>query len=52
MPPDYALIAKACNAYGQTVEDPSELSSALKNAVDQVRRGKAAVLNVKQELNE
>jgi acetolactate synthase-1/2/3 large subunit len=48
MPPDYALIAKACHAYGQTVENPDELLSALKNAVDQVQRGKPAVLNVRQ----
>ncbi|MFB3886497.1 MAG: thiamine pyrophosphate-requiring protein [Thermodesulfobacteriota bacterium] len=47
-PPDYALIAKACNAYGQTVEDPDELLSALKNGVDQVQRGKPAVVNVRQ----
>ena len=46
-PPEYAFIAKACNAYGQTVEDPSELLSVLKNAVDQVRRGKAAVIDVR-----
>jgi thiamine pyrophosphate-dependent acetolactate synthase large subunit-like protein len=48
MPPDYALISEACKAYGQTVEDPSELSAALKNAVEQVQRGRAAVLNVLQ----
>lgn len=48
MPPNYALIAKACNAYGQTVEDPSELLGALKNAIDEVRRGRPAVLDVRQ----
>jgi acetolactate synthase-1/2/3 large subunit len=48
MPPDYALIAKACRAYGQVVEDPSELLSALKNAIEQVRMGKSAVLDVRQ----
>jgi acetolactate synthase-1/2/3 large subunit len=47
MPPDFALVAKCCGAYGQTVEDPSDLLPALQNAIDQVRRGTAAVLDVK-----
>lgn len=46
-PPDFALIAKACRAYGQAVEDPSELLSVLRNALDQVLRGKAAVVDVR-----
>jgi len=45
--PDYAAIARACQAYGQIVDDPAELPSALKNALDQVRGGKAAVLDVR-----
>ena len=45
--PNYALIAQACHAYGQTVEDPSALKSALRNALDKVRRGKSVVLDVK-----
>ena len=47
MPPDYALVAKSCGAYGQTVDDPSDLLPALQNAVDQVRRGTAAVLDIR-----
>ena len=47
--PNYALIAQACRAYGHTVEDPSSLQSALKEALDQVRRGKPAVLDVRIE---
>lgn len=47
--PDYALIAQACRAYGQTVEEPSDLPSALKDALDQVRSGKPAVLDVRIE---
>lgn len=47
--PDYALIAQACHAYGRTVEDPSTLQSALRDALDQVRRGKPAVLDVRIE---
>lgn len=45
-PPDYALIAKACQGYGRTVGDPSELETALKDALDQVRNGIPAVLDV------
>ncbi|MFC1957506.1 thiamine pyrophosphate-requiring protein [Chloroflexota bacterium] len=47
--PNFALIAQACGAYGQTVEDPSALQSALRDALDQVRRGKPAVLDVRIE---
>jgi len=45
--PDYALIAQACQAYGQRVEEPSALPSALKEALGQVRRGRPAVLDVR-----
>jgi acetolactate synthase-1/2/3 large subunit len=48
-PPDYAKIAQACNAYGRTVEDPTEVIPALKEALGQVRKGQPAVLNVKLE---
>jgi acetolactate synthase-1/2/3 large subunit len=47
VPPDYALVAKSCGAYGETVDDPSDLLTALQNGVDQVRRGKAAVIDVR-----
>jgi acetolactate synthase-1/2/3 large subunit len=47
--PDYALIARACRAYGQVVTDPSQIGTALKNALDQVHSGKAAVLDVRIE---
>ena len=47
--PDYALIAQACQAYGRTVEEPSDLPSALKDALDRVRGGKPAVLDVRIE---
>jgi acetolactate synthase-1/2/3 large subunit len=46
-PPEFALIAKACRAYGQTVEDPSEVLPVLKKAVAQVRGGKSAVVDVR-----
>ncbi|MDG6905782.1 MAG: thiamine pyrophosphate-requiring protein [Nitrososphaerota archaeon] len=45
--PDYAGIAKACGAYGETVEDPGELESALSRALDATKRQKRqALLNV------
>jgi acetolactate synthase I/II/III large subunit len=46
-PPDFATIAKGCNAHGQKVEEPSELMPALKTAIEQVRQGIPAVLDVK-----
>jgi acetolactate synthase-1/2/3 large subunit len=46
-PPDYALIAEACHGYGKRVEEPSDLMPALKDALEQVRNGKAAVLDVR-----
>jgi acetolactate synthase-1/2/3 large subunit len=45
--PDYALIAKALNAYGKKVEDPAGLLPALKSAVSRVKRGKSAVIDVR-----
>jgi acetolactate synthase-1/2/3 large subunit len=47
--PDYALIAQACHAYGQRVEDPSELLPTLRDALDRVRRGTPAVVDVRLE---
>ena len=46
-PPNYALIAQAAHGYGQTVDDPSVLKQALKDALEQVRRGKPAVVDVR-----
>jgi len=48
-PPDYALIAQACGAYGRMVEDPADVLPALRDALDQVRRGRPAVLDVSIE---
>ena len=47
--PDYASIARACYAYGQTVEDPAEVKSAVRAALEQVHSGKPAVLDVRIE---
>jgi acetolactate synthase-1/2/3 large subunit len=45
-PPDYAKIAEACGAYGRTVKEPSEVLPALRAALSQVKRGRAAVVDV------
>jgi len=44
--PDYALIAQACGAYGQRVEEPSDLKPAIRKALNIVRGGQTAVLDV------
>jgi acetolactate synthase I/II/III large subunit len=46
-PPDFAAIARACRAYGDTVTDPLQIPSALKRAIAEVRNGRSAVLDVK-----
>jgi acetolactate synthase-1/2/3 large subunit len=46
-PPDYAMIARANNAYGRMVEDPADLPKALKYCLAVVRGGQTAVLDVK-----
>jgi acetolactate synthase-1/2/3 large subunit len=45
-PPDYALLAQSCRAYGERVEDPADLPAALERGLDAVRQGRAAVLDV------
>lgn len=46
-PPDYALVAQACKAYGRTVVNPTEVLPALRESLEQVHRGRPAVLDVK-----
>ena len=45
--PNYAIISQAYGGYGQVVEDPAELEPALRSALDLVRRGKPALLDVR-----
>jgi len=47
--PEYAMVAQACGAWGQKVEDPAELLPALKKGLDQVRHGVPAVIDVRLE---
>ncbi len=44
--PDFALIAKACRAYGETVTEPDQVPAAVRRGLDAVRAGQAAVLDV------
>ena len=48
-PPDYAKIAQACNAFGRTVEDPADVTTALKDCLAVVNGGTPAVLDVRLE---
>ncbi len=43
--PDYARIAEAWGAYGVTVTEPRQLEPELRRALDEVRRGRSAVVD-------
>ena len=43
---DGDVVDEACGAYGERVEDPAEIGSALKRGLARVRDGQTAVLNV------
>lgn len=45
--PEYSLVARACGGYGQTVTDPDDLLPVLKEARENVRKGKPAVVDVR-----
>jgi acetolactate synthase-1/2/3 large subunit len=45
--PDYALIARACNCYGETVHTSAEALPAIRRAFAQVKGGRSAVLDVR-----
>jgi len=47
--PDYAAIAVACGAYGETVTDPADLEDALRRGLAKNKEGQAAVINVVTE---
>ena len=44
--PDYASLARAFDGYGETVEDPGEIRPALQRALEAVRGGRAALVDV------
>jgi acetolactate synthase-1/2/3 large subunit len=45
--PDYAQVCQACGGYGRVVEEPGDVKPALEEALKEVRRGRAAVLDVR-----
>ncbi len=45
-PPDYVTIAQGCGAYGRKVDIPEEVLPALKEALNHVRQGTSAVLDI------
>jgi acetolactate synthase-1/2/3 large subunit len=45
-PPDYAMLARSCHAYGERVEDPAQLGPAIDRGLAAVQAGQAAVLDV------
>jgi len=48
-PIDYAGIAESCGAFGRTLEDPAEVPAVMRTAMDEVRRGRAAVIDARLE---
>ncbi len=45
--PNYALIAQACNCHGETVRSSAEAKPAIRRALEQVKAGRSAVLDVR-----
>jgi acetolactate synthase-1/2/3 large subunit len=45
--PDYAAVGRACGGFGRVVESGGEVKQALEEAVNAVRQGKPAVLDVR-----
>jgi len=43
--PDFAAIARAMGAYGETVSEPQQLPGALQRALEAVKGGQPAVLD-------
>ena len=46
-PPDYAMIARSCGGYGYTVTEPDAVLPTLKEALEKVRGGSIAVVDVR-----
>jgi acetolactate synthase-1/2/3 large subunit len=43
--PDFPLIARACGCYGEKIEEPDQIKSALNRAMDANKKGIPAVLD-------
>ena len=44
--PNYEMIMTACGGYGEKVTDPALLEEAMRRALEKVRGGTPALLNV------
>ena len=44
--PDYTKLAEAFDAYGEKVEEPDNIEPALNRALEQIAKGRAALLDV------
>jgi acetolactate synthase-1/2/3 large subunit len=49
--PDFATVAQACRAHGETVVEPDQLVPALERALRRVQSGQAALLDVHTRLH-
>jgi acetolactate synthase-1/2/3 large subunit len=49
-PPDYALIAESCGGYGKIVTRPEDVLPVLKEALEEVKKGRLAVVDIRLEL--
>jgi acetolactate synthase-1/2/3 large subunit len=45
--PDYSMVAQASGGYGRKLERPGDVMPALREAVNAVKSGKTAVLDVR-----
>jgi acetolactate synthase-1/2/3 large subunit len=45
--PDYAMIARACGCWGETLSTPSDVKPLLRRAIEQVRAGKTALIDAR-----
>ena len=45
-PPDYAQLAQASGAYGETIEDPENIISGIERGLHSIREGVSAVINI------
>jgi acetolactate synthase-1/2/3 large subunit len=50
-PPDFAAVAHACHAHGETVDDRGELVPALRRALKALEAGRSAVVDVRIATN-
>ena len=46
-PPNYAGVAEACGAHGFTVDKPRDIPVILKEAIEEVKKGKPSVVDVR-----